>query len=102
MHHAGRFTCCSFHWSKHLGLGQGGCILHDDKLADVWFRKARFDGRTEGVEPKEDKFDMLGWHFYMSPETAAHGLVKMQFMADHNNDLPNSDYADLSRMEIFK
>ena len=90
------FVCVSFHWSKILGLSQGGAILHDNAQADHWFRRARFDGRQEGVESKHDTFTMIGHHCYLSPEVAAHGLVKLSFLPKHNEDLPNSDYPDLS------
>lgn len=96
----GFFHCVSFHWSKILGIQQGGAILHDNDAADKWFRKARFDGRTEGVEPKHDTF-ILGWHCYMSPEIAAEGLVRLSFLPKHNDPLPNSDYPDLSLVPLF-
>lgn len=102
MYAEGQFQCVSFHWSKILGIQQGGAILHDDEEADEWLRKARFDGRTEGVDPKDDKFTMIGYHCYMSPETAAQGLMRLSLLPLHNNDLPNSDYPDLSKMEIFQ
>ena len=98
----GRFQCVSFHASKILGDSQGGAILHDDPEADKWFRKARFDGRTEGVAPKDDHFDMIGYHCYMSPDVAARLLHKLSYLPDHNDPLPNDDYPDLSRFEIFK
>ncbi len=100
--YSGGYECLSFHWSKILGIQQGGAILHDDKDADKWFRKARFDGRTEGVPPKEDKFDTLGYHCYMSPEIAAEGLVRLCHLPLHNADLPNSDYPDLSQAPLFQ
>jgi dTDP-4-amino-4,6-dideoxygalactose transaminase len=102
MYRAGQYQCVSFHWSKVLGLQQGGAILHDNDDADQWFRKARFDGRTEGVAPKDDTFDTLGYHCYLSPEVAALGLVRLSFLPKHNDDLPNSDYPDLSKIELFK
>jgi dTDP-4-amino-4,6-dideoxygalactose transaminase len=102
MYRAGQYQCVSFHWSKTLGIQQGGAILHDDDDADRWFRKARFDGRTEGVAPKDDTFDTLGYHCYLSPEVAAEGLVRLSFLPKHNEDLPNSDYPDLSQIELFK
>jgi dTDP-4-amino-4,6-dideoxygalactose transaminase len=102
MYRAGQYQCVSFHWSKILGIQQGGAILHDDDDADRWFRKARFDGRTEGVAPKDDTFDTLGYHCYLSPEVAALGLVRLSFLPKHNEDLPNSDYPDLSKIELFK
>jgi dTDP-4-amino-4,6-dideoxygalactose transaminase len=97
----GGFECLSFHWSKILGIQQGGAILTDVAQADTWFRKARFDGRTEGVHPKNDDF-ILGWHCYMSPEIAAEGLVRLCHLPKHNADLPNSDYPDLSQCRLFQ
>lgn len=94
-------VCTSHHWSKTLGIQQGGCILHDNHEADAWLRRARFDGRTEGVAPKDDKITQIGFHCYMSPEVAAEGLVRLHFLPKHNAPLPNDDYPDLSQYSIF-
>ena len=94
--------CVSFHASKTLGLEQGGAILHDNPEADAWLRRARFDGRTEGVAPKDDHFDMVGWHCYMNPSTAAQGILKLHRLPRHNDPLPNDDYPNLAEMDIFK
>lgn len=102
MYRAGQFMACSFHWTKHLAVGQGGCVLHDNPEADVWLRRARFDGRTEGVAPKDDVFTMIGHHCYMSPRDAAEGLSRLAVLPDYNPPLPNDDYPDLSKMDIFK
>lgn len=102
MYVPGQFQCVSFHASKILGDTQGGAILHDNHEADKWFRKARFDGRTEGVEPKNDQINMIGYHCYMSPDVAARLLWKLWVLPKHNDDLPNSDYPDLSTFEVFK
>lgn len=99
---AGQMVCVSFHWTKTLGIQQGGAILHDDYEADQWLRRARFDGRAEGVPPSMDKFTQVGWHCYMSPEVAAEGLVRLSFLPKHNDPLPNDAYPDLSQMEIFR
>lgn len=98
----GDFICVSFHASKTLGIEQGGAILHDNPEADAWLRRARFDGRTEGVAPKDDAFKQVGWHCYMNPSTAAQGLLKLHSLPRHNDPLPNDLYPDLSKMEIFK
>lgn len=100
MYVPGQFQCVSFHWGKILGIQQGGAILHDDPAADAWLRRARFDGRTEGVAPKDDEF-ILGWHAYMAPETAAQGLMRLALLPKHNDDLPNDDYPDLSLIDAF-
>lgn len=101
MYLPGTFMCVSFHSSKILADIQGGAILHDNDEADKWFRKARFDGRTEGVAPKDDNL-ILGYHCYMSPDVAARLLLKLSVLPEHNADLPNSDYPDLSKQEIFQ
>jgi dTDP-4-amino-4,6-dideoxygalactose transaminase len=85
-----------------LGIEQGGAILLDDPTADAWLRRARFDGRTEGVPPSEDSFDFVGWHCYMSPSVAAQGLLKLYSLPRHNADLPNDPYPDLSLIEAFR
>lgn len=96
----GQFLCVSFHASKILGDSQGGAILHADEHADRWLRRARFDGRTEGVHPKEDN-PILGWHCYLSPDVAARLLWKLPAIGD-GGVLANDDYPDLSLMEAFK
>lgn len=98
----GNILCVSFHATKILGDTQGGAILHDNPKADKWFRKARFDGRTEGLPPKNDFFDVLGYHCYMSPDVAARLLHKLSVLPKHNDPLPNDDYPDLSQFEVFK
>lgn len=102
MYCPGQMQCVSFHASKILGDTQGGAILHDDPEADAWLRRARFDGRTEGVAPKDDDFTQIGWHCYMSVDVAARLLMKLRTLPLHNPDLPNDDYPDLSKLEIFK
>ena len=102
-----QMICLSFHWAKHCGIQQGGAILHADKAADKWLRMARFDGRQEGVHPKDQKHWIVGHHAYMSPETAAAGLVRLALLPQNNAPLPwgpgtDSDYPDLSKMEIFR
>lgn len=97
------FVCVSFHWSKTLGIQQGGAILHSDPEADAWLRRARFDGRAEGVAPSQDDFPLKrAWHCYMSPETAAAGLVRLAKLPAINEPLPNDDYPDLSLLEAFR
>ena len=102
VHGPNSMICVSFHASKTLGIEQGGAILHDNKEADAWLRRMRFDGRTEGVAPNKDNFREIGYHCYMSPSVAAQGLLKLHSLPRHNAPLPNDDYPDLSQMDIFK
>jgi len=95
--------CLSFHWTKPLGIGQGGCILHDNPRADAWLRRARFDGRTEGVAPADDEILYPNWHAYLAPETAATGLIRLQARALRTDHVARwSDYPDISKQRAFK
>lgn len=99
----GDHVCVSFHWSKTLGIGQGGAILHDNPAADEWLRRARFDGRAEGVAPALDAFPLRrAWHAYMSPDTAAEGLMRIGLIPKKNDPIPAVGYPDLAELETFK
>lgn len=102
MYVPGQFQCVSFSSSKILGIEQGGAILHDNDEADPWFRRMRFDGRTEGVATVDDDFREIGLHAIMLPSIAAQLLLKLSFLPNHNEDLPVIEYPDLSKFEVFK
>jgi dTDP-4-amino-4,6-dideoxygalactose transaminase len=96
------FMCLSFHIKKHLKISKGGMILTDDLEAVKWFKKARYEGRSEKLY-HEDDIDMLGWNMYMTPQQASHGLSLMQNMLKDNPDLDENDgYRDLTEFSIFK
>lgn len=101
MYVPGTYQCVSFHTAKILSLGQGGAILHDNQEADGWFRRARYDGRTEELHPCNDHIHELGWHCYLSPDIAAQGLWRMMYMPRDNHDQPMDDYPDLSQLPVF-
>lgn len=102
MYRARDFQCVSFSASKILGAEQGGAILHDNADADKWFRRMRFDGRTEGVDPMEDTFDLLGHHCLMLPSVAATLLVRLYHLPKHNEDLTVREYPDLRKAPAFR
>jgi hypothetical protein len=99
MYIKGSYYCLSFHAKKHLNIGRGGMILCDDKQAMEYFRKARFDGRSE-VPMDKDNITMLGWNMYMTPEQAARGLHLLDLISSHP-PLPDikNNYPDLRRFE---
>lgn len=104
MYVAGEMQCVSFHASKILGTEQGGAILLDDPEAYAWLRRLRFDGRTEGVHPRDDSFTMVGEHCYLSPTTAALGHWRLHYLPKHNEVLQSQDDypEDLSAVEVFR
>ena len=102
MYSKGTFICVSFAASKILAAEQGGAILHDDPEADAWFRRMRFDGRTEGVDPLYDNFREVGHHCLMIPSVAATLLVRLHHLPKHNEDMPDYVYPDLSQHKAFQ
>jgi dTDP-4-amino-4,6-dideoxygalactose transaminase len=94
------FMCLSFHIKKHLPIGKGGMILTSDPDAVEWFKKARYEGRSE-VPYQLDDIDMVGWNMYLTPEQAARGLYLLQNLPKHNEDLKET-YRDLTEFKIFK
>ena len=102
MYIPGTYMGLSFHIKKQLGIGKGGMILTDNKEAVEWFKKSRYEGRSEKFY-KEDNIDSLGWNMYMTPQEAAHGLCLLQNYPLHNQDLDEvSGYRDLTEFTIFQ
>jgi dTDP-4-amino-4,6-dideoxygalactose transaminase len=96
------FMCLSFHIKKNLGIGKGGMILTDNIDAVNWFKKARYEGRSEKYY-KEDDINSIGWNMYMTPQDAAQGLCLMQNYPQHKADQDElNGYRDLTEFEIFK
>ena len=102
MYIPGSYMALSFHIKKQLGIGKGGVILTDNLEAVEWFKKARYEGRSEKFY-KEDSIETLGWNMYMTPQEAAHGLCLLQNYPLHNKDLEEvNGYRDLTEFPVFK
>tara|TARA_B100002019_G_scaffold250484_1_gene230373 strand:+ start:47 stop:673 length:627 start_codon:yes stop_codon:yes gene_type:complete len=102
MYLKGSFMCLSFHIKKQLPIWKGGAILCDNKEAYEWFKKARYEGRSEKYY-KDDDIEFLGWNMYMTPQQAAHGLSMMQNYPEHKEDLQElNGYRDLTEFTVFK
>ena len=100
MYIPGEFQCLSFSGPhKYLKCGKGGMILTDNKEAYEWFKRAVYFGRRP-VDHLVEKFDMLGWNYYMLPEIAAKGAVLMIGIAEYNEDLM-IEYQDLSQYKVY-
>jgi dTDP-4-amino-4,6-dideoxygalactose transaminase len=97
------FMCLSFQFQKHLSLGRGGMILTDNKEAAIALKKMSYDGRLPNILWREQNIDTMGYHYYMTPETADLGLVKLP-MAKINKPKQwvVTDWPDLTKMDIFK
>ena len=99
----GTFMNISFQFQKHLSLGRGGIILTDNKEAAEQLKKMTYDGRIPNVPWRDQNVNTLGYHYYMTPETAIKGLEKLD---DAIKTKPKqwviTDWPDLTQMDIFK
>lgn len=97
------YMCLSFQFQKHLSLGRGGMILLDDEDSYFTLKKMSYDGRIPGVPWRNQDIDTIGYHYYMTPETAQLGIDKFQ---EAVNKKPKqwvwTDWPDLRSMEVFK
>ena len=93
----------SFQYQKHLSLGRGGVILCDNKHDTEQLKKMSYDGRLPNIPWKNQNIDMVGYHYYMTPETAEQGLIKLP-MAIKNKpkEWSINDWPDLTQMNVFK
>jgi len=69
--------CISFQFQKHLSLGRGGVILTDNKESYDKIKKMSYDGRLPNIPWRQQDINCIGYHYYMTPETANRGLSKL-------------------------
>lgn len=99
----GGFHVVSFQMKKRIPIGKGGMILTDDIDAYRWLKRACHDGRDFDMFYGDMDFDMLGWHYNMTPEDAARGIILMTNTPDVNDDsATDKSYTDVSRFKIFQ
>ena len=98
----GTFMCLSFQYQKHLSLGRGGAILCDNENDYIELKKMSYDGRLPDVPWMKQNINTLGYHYYMTPETAQLGLDKLSMaMNIASKKWSWEDYPYLPTMEIF-
>jgi len=97
------FMCISFQYQKHLSLGRGGIILMDNESDYISLKKMSYDGRLPNIPWRDQDIDTVGFHYYMTPETAQLGLNKLQTAIDTPpRQWMVTDWPDLTEMQIFK
>jgi len=97
------FMGLSFQFQKHLSLGRGGIILTDNKEAAIQIKKMSYDGRLPNIPWRDQNIDTIGYHYYMTPETAQKGLDKLQeAIQTPPRQWVVNDWPDLTQMNIFK
>jgi dTDP-4-amino-4,6-dideoxygalactose transaminase len=97
------FMGISFQYQKHLSLGRGGILLTDNQDAAIQIKKMSYDGRLPDIPWRNQDIDTIGYHYYMTPETAQMGLDKLPKAIETTpKQWVVTDWPDLTQMEIFK
>jgi dTDP-4-amino-4,6-dideoxygalactose transaminase len=96
------YMCLSFQYKKHLSLGRGGAILLQNKEDYDILKKMSYDGRSPNQPWMEQDIDIIGYHYYITPETALLGLEKLpnaiKSVPKYWNYL---NYPNLKSMRVF-
>ena len=98
------FMSISFQFRKHLSLGRGGIILTDNEQAAQDLKKMSYDGRDPNISWSKQNIKTMGYHYYMTPETATNGLKKFpEAIKTKPRQWVSTDWPDLTKqMEVFK
>ena len=95
--------CLSFQYKKHLNLGRGGMILLDSPNQALTLKKMSYDGREPNIPWADQNIDMIGYHYYMTPETAVEGILRFDRV---KNKIPVKwswqNYPNISLMKVFQ
>jgi dTDP-4-amino-4,6-dideoxygalactose transaminase len=93
----------SFQIKKKLPIGKGGAILTNSLDAYNWLKLASYDGRDLKTDyTSKQHIKIMGWHYYMTPEDAARGIILFDKLPIDNKDSMDSEhYPDLSDISVF-
>jgi hypothetical protein len=98
----GTYMCVSFQFRKHLSLGRGGVILFDNPSDFDVLKKMSYDGRSPDESWSVQNIETIGYHYYMTPETAQLGLDKLpSAILRPPKQWIYTDWPDLTTMSVF-
>ena len=84
-------------------MGRGGILLLDNAYAAEQIKKMSYDGRLPNIPWRDQNIDTVGYHYYMTPETAQLGLDKLpKAIETKPRQWTVNDWPDLTQMDIFK
>jgi dTDP-4-amino-4,6-dideoxygalactose transaminase len=91
--------CLSFQIKKRIPIGRGGMVLTDNKNVADWIRLASYDGRDLTLPyDHPDHIKMNGFHYYMTPEDAARGILLMDAIKEEGITGGYENYPDIRKM----
>ena len=97
------FMNISFQFKKHLNLGRGGVILCDNEEAAIQLKKMSYDGRLPSIPWRQQDIEIVGYHYYMTPETAQLGIDLLpKAIETEPPEWACDDWPDLTKLTVFK
>jgi len=97
------YMSVSFQFRKHLSLGRGGIILFDKQEDFDTLKRMSYDGRSPDESWAVQNIKTMGYHYYMTPETAELGLKKLpEAIQRPPKKWVYTDWPDLTNMDFFK
>lgn len=92
--------CLSFQIKKPIPIGKGGMILCNDIEEYNWLKLASYDGRDLTLPYTDAKHLGLknGFHYYMTPEDAARGIILMDKVKFRGDSGHSEMYPDTQQM----
>lgn len=96
-------TCISFQHKKHIPIGRGGMILLDNLAQYQRLQRMSYDGRDRSINWHSDNVQEIGYHYYMTPDDAARGIMLFLHLKDNPAQVATwQDYKDLTTVDYFK
>ena len=70
--------------------------------AAIELKKMTYDGRHPDIPWREQNISSIGYHYYMTPETAQNGLNKLEeAIITEPRQWTVQDWPDLTKMKVF-
>lgn len=99
MYIEGSMMVLSFQIKKTIPIGRGGMILLDDKEAYDKLKLMSYDGRDLNTPyDSPDHVKMYGFHYYMTPEDAARGILLMDEIETEGDSMSYVDYPRIDKI----
>ena len=98
-----KLICLSFQFKKHINIGRGGIILTDSLKAKEELIRLSYDGRDRNLPWHKQNIKKLGYHYYLTPESASLGI---EIFNKKKNIKPikwsYENYPNLKTLKVFK
>jgi dTDP-4-amino-4,6-dideoxygalactose transaminase len=93
MYISGSNMVVSFQIKKRIPIGRGGMILTDSKKIYSLLKLMSYDGRDlDTPYDAEDHVKCMGYHYYMTPEDAARGIMLMDAIKEEGDSACYKNY----------